>query len=216
MALEVTEPKVNAGDGIAGSELGRLEAWAVEYFEQSAKTFFKTVERWRGQFKAEALERHSFKAPALFITCLGSNGGAVTSGGMTYIDIQFAAAGIVAEGAGASVGEKKDRYQWAVALMGTVLSLLHQMAPPKTTDTDTNRLVPDVRYPWQRASSIGVSNKYSKKFDEKGFSFFQAEWVHRLELGNINMECLPDLVTLFGDIFPDGGTPPAQGEVTFS
>jgi hypothetical protein len=30
------------------------------------------------------------------------------------------------------------------------------------------------------------------------------------------MECLPDLVTLFGDIFPDGGTPPAQGEVTFS
>ena len=216
MAIDVIDGPVNGGDGIAGSEVGRLEAWVTEYLQQNAKTFFKTIDRWKGQIDIAEIKRLSFRAPALFVTCLGTSGAIDTAAGSPLIDVRFAAAGVAPNGMGADVGAVKDRYQYGVALMGIVLSLLNQMRPPNTRDVGTGRLVPDPRYPWRRASSIGGSNKYSAKLDEMGFSLFEIQWSHKVELGAINLECLPDLVTLFGEVYPDGGTPPVQGEVVYT
>ena len=46
MAIDVIDGPVNGGDGIAGSEVGRLEAWVTDYLQQNAKTFFKTIDEF--------------------------------------------------------------------------------------------------------------------------------------------------------------------------
>ena len=218
MALEVIDGAVNARDGIAGAEVGRLEAWAVNYLQQYGKSFFKTIERWRGQIDANETTRLGFKVPALFVTCLGTSGSIDSSGAAPIVKVRFDAAGITANGTGADLGEEKGRYHYGVSMMGIVLSLVNQMVPPKVLDSSFSpaRRVDDPRYPWRRANEIGASNKYSAKLDRMGFSLFEIQWSHDVQIGNINLNLLPDLNTIFGDIHPDGGTPPALGEVIFT
>ena len=70
-------------DGVAGMELANLEAWVVEWFSQYAKPIFKTIDRYRGQFREEGSRRESFTTPALYLTVTQTRGTGRTRGGLT-------------------------------------------------------------------------------------------------------------------------------------
>lgn len=204
-------------DGVAGLELAKLEAWAVDWFQQYGSSVFKTVERWRGQMREEGGIRRSFTTPALFISCVGNRGASTTRGGMLSLDVEFAGV-IVCQSTGlANLGDKKDRYDAAIASASAMLRMLHVMDPQLRTDEQIEANAP--RKLWSRPDQIQFQNVYSESADKKGFSMFEFRWVHTMQVGDINVNCLEDLNEIFGQIFPNDPTksnPPVEGEVDFT
>ena len=48
---------------------------------------------------------------------------------------------------------------------------------------------------------------------------FEFRWVHTMQVGDVNVNCLEDLSEIFGQIFPNDPTksnPPVEGEVDFT
>ena len=205
MANAVTIDAVNVYDGKAGAELPALEAWVMEWCRTIGEKHFRTIERWRGQLKLEGVARSGFRAPALYIACVGSAGRTETRGSMTYPEVRFSAV-VVTKG---TSSQKSSRYQEAIAKAGIFWRMLHVMEP-------------DASQAWKRADDIQFKNEYSEKLDKEGVSLFHFTWTHRLALGSIDAEQLDDLTTIFGDIYPDkpdlpdDDLLPTQGEVTFT
>ena len=83
-------------------------------------------------------------------------------------------------------------------------------------------MAPDQSQAWTRAEDIQFRNNYSEKIDAAGVSVIDFTWTHRLEIGDIDTSQLDDLLTIFGDIFPDkpdlpdDDLLPTEGEVTFT
>ena len=187
-------------DGVAGAELVELEAWVLEWFKVNAKAHFDTIDRWRGQLTAKDVERVSFAAPALYVSCVGSDGRAQTSGGSTIPGIRFSAV-VVTKNKGA---ERSSRYLEGLAKASIMYRLLHCMEPPFGSSA-------------KRANAIGFKNSYSSAFDRMGLSVFDFTWVHELRIGDINVDCLADFATISGQLFPNDPTHttlPTEGEVT--
>lgn len=204
VGTEVSTPIV--ADGVAGAELMCLEGWVHDFISTNAKPHFKTIGRWRGAFTLEALKRHGFKTPSLFYSCIGSAGTADTRGTITLPQIRFSAAILAKQGNSKELGGKQDRYLAGIAKCSIFYRLLHVMKPAQSQG-------------WRRAEDIQWRNSYSKDLDKEGIAMFEFTWTHTLTLGDINIECLDDFLTLFGDIFPDSpdkDNVPVQGEVDFT
>lgn len=206
MALPSTIDQSVILDGVAGGELARLEAWVLTWFKEKAAKTFQTIDRWRGQVDLDAVKRESFRCPALFLAMDGSAGQTGTSGGVVRPDVRFKAVIVTRNQGRQNLNNPGDRYLQGVALSGIVWRMLQVMCP---ADDD----------PYTRPHSIQFKNNYTKKLDKLGVSLWAFTWLHQMHIGDIDETQLDDLLTVFGQLYPnnpDKDTVPTEGQVDYT
>lgn len=185
-------------DGVAGAELLALDDWVLEYFKTSAKRFFVTIDRWRGQFGEKWSGAKGFKAPALFIAQVGSAREFTTKGGNLYPPVRFSMIVVTKNGRQGDLGHQpdvKDRHRAAIALSSIILRLIHEMEPSSEQC-------------WGGPDRVAWRFENSTKLEDKGMSIIHFVWEHKLEVGRLDLDKLDDFATLFGEIFPDSDINP--------
>ena len=206
-------------DGVAGSELVRLEAWVLEWFRQFASPMFKTVDRWSGRFREEGAARKAFGTPALFITVPQNRGTASTRGGVLAIDVELAGVIVADNKAKSGLMQAKERYNNALLAASAMFRYLFVMDPADPQQCDESSPGSAPRDLWSRPDNIQMQNIYSEKWDKMGQSVFEFRWTHRLHVADVNLNCLEDLHSIFGSSYPNDEASenvPVTGEVDFT